>query len=136
MKRPLVLLTALCLPFLAVLANAQTRAVFVNGQRMTEQQIAQLESLACTAIPDGNYWVNLNSGAWGYVGNWQVQGFFGDHATHRRVASAKASASAACSIRRAKFCAARPEPRADQGLGHRDATATDLLAWALELGAR
>jgi hypothetical protein len=78
MKRPLVLLTALCLPFLAVLANAQTRAVFVNGQRMTEQQIAQLESLACTAIPDGNYWVNLNSGAWGYVGNWQVQGFFGD----------------------------------------------------------
>jgi hypothetical protein len=54
-------------------AIAQERLVHVNGQRMTDQQIAQLELFACTAIPNGNYWLNLSNGAWGYVGNWQVQ---------------------------------------------------------------
>jgi hypothetical protein len=84
MKRRFLLLTALCLPFLAALAHAQTRAVFVNGQRMTDQQVAQLEALACTAIPNGNYWLNINNGAWGYVGSWQVQGYFGDQCNTRR----------------------------------------------------
>jgi hypothetical protein len=87
MKRRLLLLTVLCLPFLTGPANAQTRTVFVNGQRMTDQQIAQLELFACTAIPDGDYWLNLSTGAWGYVGSWYVRGYFGDQCNaqaHRR----------------------------------------------------
>jgi len=63
---------------MATSAYAQTRLVVVNGQRMSDQQIRQLEYFACTPIPNGWYWLNLNNGAWGYVGNWQVQGYFGD----------------------------------------------------------
>lgn len=57
---------------------AQSRFVYVNGARMTNLQIVQLEYFACTSIPNGAYWLNLVNGAWGYMGNWQVQGFFGD----------------------------------------------------------
>ena len=69
---------ALVILFVATSAFAQNRIVFVNGQRMTNQQISQLEYFACTVIPNGNYWLNLYNGAWGYIGNWQVQGTFGD----------------------------------------------------------
>lgn len=72
------LATALAISLVTTAAFAQNRIVFVNGQRMTNQQIAQLEFFACTAIPNGNYWLNLYNGAWGYVGSWQVQGTFGD----------------------------------------------------------
>ncbi len=77
MRRRLLLLSA-CIPFFAAPASAQDRVVFVNGLRMTDRQVAQLETFACTAIPDGAYWLNLTNGAWGYVGDWSVQGFFGD----------------------------------------------------------
>jgi hypothetical protein len=59
-------------------AMAQARFVFVNGQRMTDLQIQQLEFFACTGIPNGAYWLNLNNGTWGYAGDWHVQGVFGD----------------------------------------------------------
>jgi len=45
---------------------------------MSDQQVSQLEYFACTPIPNGFYWLNLANGAWGYVGNLQVQGYFGD----------------------------------------------------------
>jgi hypothetical protein len=69
---------ALLISLVTTSALAQSRVVFVNGQRMTDQQISQLEFFACTAIPDGNYWLNLNNGAWGYFGSWEVRGIFGD----------------------------------------------------------
>ena len=59
-------------------ASAQTRRVLVNGQRMSDVQVAQLERRACTGIPDGNYWLNLQTGAWGYAGNPRMQGVLGD----------------------------------------------------------
>jgi hypothetical protein len=59
-------------------ASAQTRWVVVNGQRLGGAEIAQLERSACTPIPNGNYWLNLQTGAWGYAGNPRVQGVFGD----------------------------------------------------------
>src|SRR5262245_24611636 len=58
--------------------TAQTRFVFVNGQRMSDEQIMMLQYFHCAFIPNGWYWANLANGAWGYVGNWQVQGYFGD----------------------------------------------------------
>lgn len=60
------------------LALAENRMVLVNGVRMSNQQVAQLEYFACTRIPNGSYWLNLGNGAWGYAGNWQIQGYFGD----------------------------------------------------------
>ena len=59
-------------------ATAQSRQVFVNGQYMSDAQVAALSRRACTYIPDGAYWLNTQTGAWGYVGSWQVQGTFGD----------------------------------------------------------
>lgn len=77
--------TTLILPAvaLAVLLSAgisfgQTRRVFVNGIRMSDKQVQQLEYYACTPIPNGMYWLNLFNGAWGYMGNMRVQGHFGD----------------------------------------------------------
>jgi hypothetical protein len=32
-------------------------------------QLAVLARYACTAIPNGNYWLNYNAGLWGYAGD-------------------------------------------------------------------
>ncbi|MDZ7652933.1 MAG: hypothetical protein U5L03_10445 [Burkholderiaceae bacterium] len=59
-------------------AAAQTRWVIVNGERLGDAQVARLARIQCTEIPDGAYWLNERSGAWGYAGNPQVQGYLGD----------------------------------------------------------
>ena len=59
-------------------AHAQSRWVFVNGQRMTDAQVQELSRIQCTEVPDGNYWLNTRNGAWGYMGNPTVQGMLGD----------------------------------------------------------
>lgn len=59
-------------------AAAQTRWVFVNGQRLDDAQVARFDRVQCTPIPDGRYWLNTRTGAWGYAGNPAVQGFLGD----------------------------------------------------------
>lgn len=59
-------------------AQAQSRWVFVNGQRMSDAQVLRLMQLQCAAIPDGRYWLNTRSGAWGYEGLPVVQGHLGD----------------------------------------------------------
>jgi hypothetical protein len=59
-------------------AGAQSRWVIVNGERMSDAQVAYLEQRACTRIPDGRYWLNTQTGAWGYARNPQVQGTFGE----------------------------------------------------------
>ena len=62
---------------LALPAMAQTRAVIINGQRVSDAQIAQLEQRNCARIPNGNYWLNLQTGAWGYAGDPRARGVFG-----------------------------------------------------------
>lgn len=59
-------------------ALAQSRQVFVNGQRLSDAQVAVLARANCRDIPNGAYWLNTSSGAWGYAGNRQVQGVLGD----------------------------------------------------------
>jgi hypothetical protein len=61
-----------------VSASAQTRSVIVNGQRFSDAQVAYLEQRACARIPNGRYWLDLQSGAWGYAGNPRVQGVLGE----------------------------------------------------------
>jgi hypothetical protein len=58
-------------------ASAQTRWVIVNGQRVSDAQVAYLEQRACARIPNGQYWLNLQTGAWGYARNPRVQGVLG-----------------------------------------------------------
>ena len=59
-------------------ASAQTRWVIVNGHRVSDAQVADLEQRACAPIPNGRYWLNLQTGAWGYAGHPRVQGVLGD----------------------------------------------------------
>ena len=68
--------TAFCLT--AVAAAAQSRWVFVNGQRLSDTQVAALAHTNCRDIPNGAYWLNAHTGAWGYAGNPRVQGVFGE----------------------------------------------------------
>lgn len=76
------LATVLCLTGAA--ASAQSRWVFVNGQRMSDAQVAELDRLQCVAIPNGAYWLNSRTGAWGYAGNPRVQGAFGEACNNGR----------------------------------------------------
>jgi hypothetical protein len=59
-------------------AAAQSRWVFVNGQRLHDAQVAALERRSCTDVPNGAYWLNMRNGRWGYAGNPQVQGVIGE----------------------------------------------------------
>ena len=63
---------------LSVQAMAQSRWVVVNGQRMSDAQIAAMARSNCADIPNGAYWLNTQTGAWGYAGNPTVQGVFGE----------------------------------------------------------
>lgn len=76
--RSVAALAAVGLMTIASTATAQTRWVIVNGARLSDAQVAQLARIQCTDIPNGAYWLNERTGAWGYAGNPQVQGHLGD----------------------------------------------------------
>ncbi len=78
MKSTLPLTAALFVLSAAGAAQAQSRIVIVNGALMGTASLARLDRAACTRIPDGSYWLNTTTGAWGYVGNAQLQGVIGD----------------------------------------------------------
>jgi hypothetical protein len=65
-------------------ASPQTRYVVINGQRLTDPQIAYLDQVQCARIPNGRYWLNLATGAWGYAGNPIVRGYLGDLCSSQR----------------------------------------------------
>ena len=67
-----------------VASHAQTRMVVVNGQRLNDAQVASLEQRACTHIANGAYWLDVQTGAWGYAGNGRVQGVFGEMCGQRQ----------------------------------------------------
>lgn len=76
MKR-LVLTLLLAAGAFAGVAAAQTRYVIVNGQRLNDAQVAFLDRVQCARIPNGKYWLNTITGAWGYAGNPFTQGYLG-----------------------------------------------------------
>lgn len=77
-ERRLAPLIALVLCLTGAAASAQSRWIFVNGQRMSDAQADELDRLQCVAIPNGAYWLNPRTGAWGYAGNPRVQGMLGE----------------------------------------------------------
>jgi len=67
-----LLLPTLVSIFLFNTAHAFGRYVIVNGQMMGPAEIAYLTSCADGEyIPDGRYWLDYNTGAWGYEGGYQ-----------------------------------------------------------------
>jgi len=65
--------------WLASTAVHAERYVVVNGERMSDSQVQALERIHCGPFPNGNYWLNVNTGVWGYAGNATPQGNITDN---------------------------------------------------------
>ncbi len=55
------------------------RYVIVNGQRMSNDEILVLERIRCGPIPNGSYWLDYDSGLWGYANDSYAQGYITDN---------------------------------------------------------
>src|SRR5207249_5002627 len=51
------------------LTEALAQRFVVNGQVMGPQELAILDRFACQYVPNGYYWLNTQTGLWGYAGN-------------------------------------------------------------------
>jgi hypothetical protein len=58
---------------------AAERYVVVNAQRLSMQEIAQLERAHCGPVPNGHYWLDYQTGMWGYAGDGRAQGHISDN---------------------------------------------------------
>jgi len=84
MKLRLGLVITIAAALLAVASPALAdRNVVVNGVQLTGEQVARLDSISCTLVPDGRYWV-AEDGAWGYEGNPYRMGYVGEQCRQAR----------------------------------------------------
>lgn len=78
-KTTLLLATSLALLLGATGMAIAERFVIVNGQRLNQTQISYLEQLHCGPIPNGRFWLDWNTGIWGYSGDPTPQGRIQDN---------------------------------------------------------
>ncbi|MEM0923991.1 MAG: hypothetical protein AAGF44_06760 [Pseudomonadota bacterium] len=57
---------------------------YVNGQRLNAQQKQWLASYSCGPVWDGHFWLNTNTGQWGFAGNPVPMGHIQDRCGSRR----------------------------------------------------
>ena len=55
------------------------RYVVVNGKRLSIPEIQYLERLHCGPIPNGRFWINQQTGIWGFESNPRPQGHITDN---------------------------------------------------------
>lgn len=77
-RKRLVLVALVVLVCSLVGVAAAERSIVVNGQRLRPAEIRYLEQWTCTPVPNGAYWLNMQSGIWGYAGNLIPQGHISD----------------------------------------------------------
>ncbi|MEM1299128.1 MAG: hypothetical protein AAGH68_07580 [Pseudomonadota bacterium] len=63
---------------LAATSSAEAGAVVVNGKVLDFQERMMLARYSCGPIPAGSYWLNMNTGYWGYAGSSRSQGHIKD----------------------------------------------------------
>ena len=68
-KVPAALAAAFTLLLLANTAFAGGRQVTINGERLSEEEILQIERALGTPVQNGNYWYDPASGRWGKIAN-------------------------------------------------------------------
>jgi len=83
MKRKQLIIFGLMTSILLASSQVAARNVIINNQRMNNAQLQYLDQLSCTYIADGNYWLNVSTGQWGYAGS-GAQGYLGDNCNTRR----------------------------------------------------
>jgi hypothetical protein len=52
--------------------GAFTRSVFINGVRLSDEQLQSIEQTYRVSVPDGHYWYDRACGAWGMEGGPQA----------------------------------------------------------------
>jgi hypothetical protein len=69
-KKSKALLSALgCVLVFSGQANAGNPEIYVNGERMNAVEMIALDLLNCAGtVPNGRYWINWVTRAWGYEG--------------------------------------------------------------------
>lgn len=78
-------------------AQSPARLVIVNGAVMNEAQLLVLDAVNCgSPVPDGRYWLDANTGAWGFQGDPQ-QGVIG--AQCRAAQAPRQTAQSECQAR-------------------------------------
>ena len=75
----MIMVMALCSFFGVAYAE---RYVVVNTQRLSIPEIQYLERLHCGSVPNGRYWINPQTGMWGFEGNPRPQGHIADNCRH------------------------------------------------------
>lgn len=71
----------------AMLATPSAAQVVINGKLMSPGEIAWLAQVTCGPIYPGNYWVDTDSGLWGYAGSPRPMGHVRDRCGRGRVFS-------------------------------------------------
>ena len=67
----------------AQLGYQDFRHIHINGVHVDDAQILNLDATLGYEVPNGFYWVNDNTGEWGYEGNGEVLGSIYTEATQR-----------------------------------------------------
>lgn len=66
-------IAALAIFCLSGVSEASSRQVVVNGTPVGAAELMVLDALNCgNAVPNGHYWLNVNTGAWGFQGGPQA----------------------------------------------------------------
>ena len=58
-------------------SQAQQRFVVINGELLSPEQLYVLDQLAGGYVPNGAYWVEPNTGIWGFAGDPTPRGQIG-----------------------------------------------------------
>ena len=61
----------------SVTVEAQYRIVIVNGQLLSPQDLYVLDQMNSGYVPNGSYWLDPQSGVWGYAGDPTPRGRLG-----------------------------------------------------------
>jgi len=83
MKGKTTAILALVFSISLISIPAAARNVVINNQRMNDVQLQYLDSVSCSYIPDGNYWLDVTTGMWGYAGG-GMQGYISDNCNQRK----------------------------------------------------
>ncbi len=76
--------------------QADNRTVIVNGEVLNALELALLDGINCgIAVPNGNYWLDWATLAWGYAGDGQ-QGTVGDCASQSAPSETAPSGKSEC----------------------------------------
>ena len=64
-------ITSSLISLMPLKAQAQ---VFINGELIQGQELQNFQTLLSSEVPSGRYWIDSETGYWGYEGNSQTQG--------------------------------------------------------------